>query len=122
MSNVKWSNVLSNVTQLISMCKHPNEATYNQLIHNPNGIDYYEYWYNVNLSTFKSYQENFLILNVYYTSTRYNMISESPKTLAFDLFAGIGGSLSIFIGLSLFHIVELFEALFLVIFIYFIKY
>ncbi len=30
---------------------NPNEATYNQLINNPNGIDYYEYWYNVNLST-----------------------------------------------------------------------
>jgi len=85
---------------------YPNEATYNQLINNPNGIDYYEYWYNVNLSTFKSYQENFLILNVFYTRTRYNLISESPKTLAFDLFAGIGGSLGIFIGFKAYFILS----------------
>ena len=100
---------------------YPNQATYNQLFSNPNGIAYYEYYYNITLSTFSSYQENFLVLNIYYPSTQYNLITESPKTLPFDLFSGIGGSLGIFIGLSVFHIVELFEALYLIFYVYFIK-
>ena len=100
---------------------YPNQATFNRLINNSDAIAYYEYYYNITLSTFDSYKENFLVLNIYYPTTQYKVITESPKTSSFDLFSSIGGSLGIFIGLSVFHLVEIFEVFYLIIYVYFFK-
>ena len=43
------------------------------------------------------------------------------KTSSFDLFSSIGGSLGILICLSVFHLVEIFEVLYLMFYVYFFK-
>jgi hypothetical protein len=54
-------------------------------------------------------------LIIYYYTLEYTFISESPQTTELGLFASIGGTLGIFISLSLFTVFEIVEILILVI-------
>ena len=45
-------------------------------------------------------------LSVYYESFAYTMSEESPKTDIVSMFASMGGSLSLFLGVSLFSLFE----------------
>ena len=62
--------------------------------------------------TYAEFRKNFLVLNVYLTSTEYTLITQAPKMAPVDLFANIGGSMGIFMGLSVYHLVEVLEILF----------
>jgi hypothetical protein len=53
---------------------------------------------------------------VYYPTLEYTIIKESPQTTELGLFAKIGGTLSLFIGLSLFTLFEMVEILILIIY------
>ena len=54
-------------------------------------------------------------LIIYYSTLEYTFINESPQTTELGLFASIGGTLGIFISLSLFTVFEFVEILILVI-------
>ena len=54
-------------------------------------------------------------LIVYYSTLEYTFINETPQTTELGLFASIGGTLGIFISLSLFTVFEFVEILILVI-------
>ena len=54
-------------------------------------------------------------LNVFYESLSYKRIEESAKTSRIDLISGIGGTLGLFLGISLLSFGEIFEILFLAI-------
>ena len=64
----------------------------------------------INLTYFE-YKDNFVYLNVFYPYMRYTEIVEMPKVTLADLFANIGGSMGIFLGFSVFSIIELCELL-----------
>ena len=66
--------------------------------------------------THPSYTTPSLRLLVYYPSLDFTILNESPKTTLLDLFSQIGGTLSIFISLSIFTIFELIEILILIIY------
>ena len=68
-------------------------------------------------ATYDLYKENFLSLNVFLSSNKYTKIMEMPKITSTDLISGIGGSIGIFLGFSIFSLVEVLELLFQVIFI-----
>jgi len=57
-----------------------------------------------------------LVVNIYLADPQYTRIDLSPKLTAFDLMAQIGGTLGMFLSLSVFTFVECFELLFLVIY------
>ena len=61
--------------------------------------------------TYYDYKDNFVYLNVFYPYMRYTEIYELPKVTLADLFANIGGSMGIFLGFSVFSIIELLELL-----------
>ena len=59
-------------------------------------------------------------LIIYYSTLEYTFINESPQTTELGLFASIGGTLGIFISLSLFTVFEFVEILILVIYALFV--
>ena len=58
-------------------------------------------------------------LNVYYSELGYTLITQTPKTSVIDLLSSIGGTLGLYIGISLLSFVEIVEALIEFLFIYF---
>lgn len=84
-------------------------------------VSYVEYpsygHYRVMLRDFKNgskidYQndkESVLLLNIYFDSLKYTLINEKPKILIEDLVASIGGTMSLFLGISVLSFGELIE-------------
>jgi hypothetical protein len=68
--------------------------------------------YNIDLSTYDLYKQYFYSLNFYYSSTIYTYVSESPQMTFVSLLSALGGSLGMFVGLSVFSLLEIFEVLF----------
>ena len=68
-------------------------------------------------SNIASYPSSSLAFNIYFPYLEYTQITESPKTSWFDLISQIGGSIGIFLGLSVFHFLEIFEILFLIFYV-----
>lgn len=61
-------------------------------------------------------EPNVSAIHIYYGNLKYTLISESAKATVFDIFASVGGTISLCIGtsvLSFFEIVELFMELLL---------
>ena len=71
----------------------------------------------VNLSSFDKYKKHYVAINIFYPYLEYTEISETPKTSWFDLVSQVGGSLGVFLGLSVFHFLEVFEIIFLIFYI-----
>ncbi len=71
--------------------------------------------------TYALYKMNFLSLNVFLSSNKYTKITEIPKISTIDLISNIGGSIGVFLGLSIFSLLEVVELLIQVIFITFFK-
>jgi hypothetical protein len=57
------------------------------------------------------YKKTHLRLNIHFKSNDYAEIREMPKTSAIELISNLGGVLGIFLGLSIFSFVEVFEIL-----------
>ena len=50
-------------------------------------------------------------INVYYENLQYTLISQQPKIELFGLISNIGGTFSLFLGLSFFSFLEFFDLL-----------
>ena len=66
--------------------------------------------------TIENMKQTLVSLKIYYSFTQYTLITESPKTGMFDLFSQVGGTLQIFLGFSIFHLIEIFEIIFVLMF------
>ena len=72
--------------------------------------------YDLSLSSLSFTNNNLNVqLVIYYPALEYTIIKESPQTTGLDLFAKIGGTLGVLIGLSVFTLFEIVEILVLVI-------
>ena len=60
---------------------------------------------NMNL-TFSQYKDDYILLNVFYPYLKCTEIVEKPKVTLADLFANVGGSMGIFLGFSVFSVIE----------------
>ncbi len=58
-------------------------------------------------------------LYVYYDDLKYTVINQKPKTELYGLISNIGGTFSLFLGLSIGSFLELLEALGELLFIFF---
>jgi hypothetical protein len=65
--------------------------------------------------------KNGLILNVYFPQLKYTEVSETPKVGVISLISNIGGTLGLFLGISLLSFVEIVEIFFEIVFILFTK-
>jgi len=70
--------------------------------------------YGANI-TYELYKENFLSLNMFLSSNKYTQIMEIPKISVIDLISSLGGSIGIFLGLSIFSLIEVLELFFQII-------
>ena len=66
--------------------------------------------------SFDTMKNSLISLKVYYPFTQYTEIRELPKTSLIDLISQIGGSLGMLLGFSIFHLIELFEIIILIVF------
>ena len=76
---------------------------------------FYMKFRGLNVSDIENFKKSHLSLNIYYDSFEYTKIEELVKTDFIDLISGIGGTLGLFIGISLLSIIEIFELIFLLI-------
>jgi hypothetical protein len=65
----------------------------------------------------EKYKKTHFRLNIHFKSNEYTEIREMPKTSAIELISNLGGVLGIFLGLSIFSFVEVFEILFRIVII-----
>ena len=63
-----------------------------------------------------TYPNSSLAFNLFFPYLEYTEITETPKTSWFDLTSQVGGSLGIFLGLTVFHFLEIIEIFFLILF------
>lgn len=88
-------------------------------------VEYYDFFMNgskenltqlinkgIDLSTFESFKQYFYSMNIFYANTEYTIISETPQQTFIDLLTNLGGSLGMFLGFSVFSLLEVFEILF----------
>ena len=68
--------------------------------------------FNISLSTFEEYKTYYYSVNIFYVTTQYTLISESPQMTFTGLLTNLGGSLGMFLGFSVFSLLEVFEILF----------
>jgi len=59
--------------------------------------------------TYKEFKQSAYALGVFYSSMQYTKITQTPRMVLFDLFSNIGGALGVFVGMSVFHLIELAE-------------
>ena len=63
------------------------------------------------LKTYQDVFKSYFGIYVYYEEFKYTFIKQNPKMEIFDLLSNIGGTFSLFLGLSIFSFLELFEIL-----------
>ena len=62
-------------------------------------------------SSFDDVKKRVVELKIYYSKLSYLSLTESPKTSIIDLFSNIGGTLGLYVGVSLLSLVEIVEIL-----------
>ena len=55
--------------------------------------------------------KDFLSLNIYFSSMKYTEIRQTPKMNIIDLKSNLGGALGIFLGFSVFSLIEILEVI-----------
>ena len=93
----------------LSTLKYPNEQDY--LLFLEKNYDLVN-WYKKETGKDGSYEEFRKMsysISVFYSSMHYTKITQSPKMYAFDLFSQLGGCIGVFIGISVFHLIEILE-------------
>lgn len=82
-----------------------------------NDPQFYEHLYNTNEINYDMVKKSFVRLFIFYDEIKATFISESAKITFVDLIANIGGTLGLFIGISVLSLVEILELLISLIFI-----
>lgn len=70
-----------------------------------------------NMETYEQLKKNYASMVVFYSDIKYTYIRQHAKIDLFECFASVGGSCSLFFGVSLISILELFEIMFEVFYI-----
>ncbi len=75
---------------------------------------YYFYFlqeYKIDVSTYDLYRDYFYSMKIFYSKATYTQVTESPQQSFIDLLSSLGGNLGMFLGFSIFSLVEVFELL-----------
>ena len=97
-------------TQLTSL-EYPSLSLYDLMSNSDRIINVTQLKYGIDLSTHDLYKKYYYSLNFYYSSMKYTYISETPQMTLVGLLANLGGSLGMFLGLSVFSLLEVIEIL-----------
>ena len=100
----------------VTSLAYPSLEEYEFLKQKSTKFNFTQKLYGIDLSTYASYKEYFYSFNIYYSSGKYTYISDSPQMTTFGLLSNLGGSLGMFLGFSVFSILEAIELLFKILF------
>ena len=95
-----------------SSLDYPSREEYNLFKSDQEEFNATQSKYEIDLSSYDLYREYFYKINIFYATTEYTFISESPQMTLTGLLSNLGGSLGMFLGFSVFSILEIFELLF----------
>ena len=70
---------------------------------------------------YDEYKSRALALNIYFKTLQYTLITESAKSSIVELFSNIGGTLGLFLGISLLSFVEIIELVLEILFVFLYK-
>lgn len=73
----------------------------------------------VSIDNVPYYNQSVAYVVIYYRTLRYTAITQEPKLYLTDLVSSVGGTFSLFIGLTLVNLIEAFEIFFEILFIFF---
>ena len=96
----------------LSSLVFPSQTYYDNSLNTQSNRDNFKSIVKINL-TIDSVRSNFVYFNIYYSSLKYNLLTESPKMSIADLISQIGGSLGLFVSFSIFTLFEFMEILIL---------
>ena len=108
--SVKYSYSLSSLV-------FPSQSFYNKYQSDTSNLYETQIKYNIDLSSIENYQKYYLMVNVFYSYLEYTQITTSPKFTWIDFLSQIGGSLGMFFGISIFHLIEIFEIFSIIVFV-----
>ena len=83
----------------------------------PNKQFYDSLNYNTSEMSFNKYRQTHLGVDIFFPIKQYTEISETPKITFVDLVSSIGGALGVFLGLSVFSFIEIFEIIIQILFL-----
>ena len=92
------------VSSLINVSKY----VFNLLMQNKTTFDYYSRLFN-ETPTYELYKESQLSLLIYYTTLQRTQITQAAKISFIDLISNLGGTIGIFLGMSIFSLIECVE-------------
>jgi hypothetical protein len=98
----------------MSSLAYPSNSVYKNLLQNATFVQEFQN-YTGEAFFLASIRDYVVSLKIFYPSTSYILITQMPKTGFFDLLAQIGGSLGMLLGFSIFHLIEFFEIILLII-------
>lgn len=110
----------------ISYSEYPTSNYMNNNIRKKVNPVFYNWAFEVdeksNLNSLDLARDSLVELFVYFDEIKYTEITEAPTTTFVDLIASIGGTLGLFIGVSLLSFVELIELILEIIAIFWVSY
>ena len=92
----------------LSSSDFPTENLYQILKKDKN---FKEKYFNKSEITYSMLKEKGFAVNIFYPHLKYTVITELEKITIIDLLAGIGGTLGLFLGLSIRHLIKIVEKL-----------
>jgi hypothetical protein len=96
----------------LSSLTYPSLEYYNLFVNDTTAKEYVSNKFEIDITSYALFREYFYSINIFYSSLKYTYISESPETTVYGLLSGLGGSLGMFLGFSVFSLLEVFEILF----------
>jgi len=66
-------------------------------------------YFNNSKESFDSVKKKAIAMNLFYPHLKYEVINELQKTTIIDLLASIGGTLGLFLGMSILHVIKITE-------------
>jgi hypothetical protein len=96
----------------VSSVIYPSLEYYNMFKNDSGAIENFSTKFEITMPAYESFREYFYAINIYYSSLKYTYISESPQMTVLNLLSSLGGSLGMFLGFSVFSLLEVIELLF----------
>ena len=93
----------------VSSLEYPTEEDFRLFVSDRNAFENFSRSTHLNMSSYDTYKKYYLVVNVFYPYLHYTEITVTPKTSLIELVASVGGSLGIFLGFSIFSLIEIVE-------------
>jgi hypothetical protein len=94
----------------LSSLNYPSKEEYNKL--KSDSVYYVAYkslYSNIDVSTYELYKDYYYSMKIFFPTTSYEQITDSPQFDIYALLANLGGTLGMFLAFTVFSSVELVE-------------